>query len=110
VSNETQIGQLDRRVTIKQLQTITEPTGEKINTEVVFKILWAKLEDVSGNESEQGKIVALNVRKYTIRYNKQILLEGEKLLVEDIDGVYNINSVVQEGFKEYLTLRCSKRE
>ena len=110
MSNETQIGQLNSRIAIKKLQTVTEPTGEKINTEVVFKTLWAKLEDVTGTESEQGKIVALNVRKYTIRYNKQILLEGEKMLVEDIDGIYNINSVSQIGFKEYLTLRCSKRE
>ena len=110
MESKVKIGQLNRRVVITQLQTTTETTGEKIKTEVAYAAVWAQLDDVSGNESVDGKVIALNVRKYTIRYEETILKEGDKMFVVDNDGTYNINGISQIGNKSYLTLKCSKRE
>jgi len=62
------IGNLDRVIAVNQLQSTTDTTGEKITTEVLYKNKQAYLNDVSGSEGEDGKVIALNVRKYTIRY------------------------------------------
>lgn len=112
MANQVYIGQLNRKVAIQQYEVETDSTGEKIETLVDYKNVWAELKDVSGSEYEEGKIVALNVRKYTIRYNQTILQKGVEMFVYDKDEVslYNINSVEVIGFKNYLTLKCSKRE
>ena len=111
MKTSVKIGQLNRAVILKKITTVTSTTGSEKETEVDFiNPLWAALDDVSGNESEDGKVMYLNVRKYIIRYNEEVLTEGEKMLITDIDGTYNINSIGQIGFKSYLTLKCSKRE
>lgn len=111
MSNKVKIGQLNRPVILNKITTVVSSTGEETKTEVQFKNpLWAALDDVGGNESEDGKVISLNVRKYIVRYSEEILKEGEKMTIVDMDGVYNIHSIAQEGRKEYLTLKCSKRE
>lgn len=111
MSNEIKIGQLRHPVILKKIQTTVSTTGEKIKSEIDFiNPLWASLSDVSGGENEDGKIMYLSVRKYIVRYNLELLKEGEKMLIVDVDGTYNINSIEQIGFKNYLVLKCSKRE
>ena len=85
-------------------------SGEDIPIETAFKYVWANLDDLSGSESEDGKIIALNVRKYTIRYIKEVVLNGVEMLIVAEDGTYNITSVQQIGRKNYLLLKCRKRE
>jgi len=111
MANSVKIGQLNRAVILKKITTVVSSTGEETKTEVEFKNpLWAQLDDVTGNESEDGKVISLNVRKYTIRYNDEIATEGEKMVITDFDGTYNIHSIALIGRKDYLTLKCSKRE
>ena len=111
MANKFQIGQLNHPVILNKITTVVSATGQKTKTEVQFvNPLWALLDDVSGNESVDGKVIALNVRKYTIRYNEEIVKEGEKMVVVDMDGSYNIHSIEQIGRKNYLVLKCSKRE
>lgn len=105
------IGQLKHRITINQVTEIKSPTtGEKVPTEVLYKSVWSKIDDVSGSESLEGKVISLNVRKYIVAYRKEIVINGETMLVVDVDGTYNVNSVQQVGFKQYLILKCSKKE
>ena len=104
------IGNLDRVITVNQLQKTTDTTGEKITTEVLYKNKYAYLNDVSGSEGEDGKVIALNVRKYTIRYDEYMFKNGPKMFIVDVDGAYNINSVELLGRKRFLILKCSKRE
>jgi len=104
------IGQLDRLVNINQIQTTITTTGEKIKSEVLYAQTWTKLDDVSGNENEDGKIIALNVRKYTVRYDNELVQNGTQMSIDDADGTYNIHSVEQIERKNYLILKCSKRE
>ena len=111
MNNKTNIGQLNHRITINQVKVNkSETTGEKTNVEELYKQVWSKIDDVSGGEEIEGKVRSLNVRKYTVAYRKEILLNGETMLVVDVDGTYNVHSVQQIGFKEYLVLKCSKRE
>ena len=105
------IGELNRPLILQKLTKVTTTTGEKVTTVVDYMYpLWAALNDVAGSESEDGKIIYLSVRKYVIRYVEEILIDGEKMLIKDIDGTYNINSIEQSGNKQYLILKCSKRE
>jgi len=111
MASTVKIGQLNHPVILKKITMVTSTTGFEKPTEVDFiNPLWAKLDDVTGNETEDGKILALNVRKYTVRHNAEILTDGVKMLITDVDGTYNINSVEQIGRKDYLVLKCSKRE
>ena len=110
MSNAIYIGQLNHRIQINTVALVASETGEEKRTEVPFINLWAKIDDVSGSETEDGKIIALNVRKYIVKYRKDIYLNAVKLVVVDEDGTYNVNSVNQVGFKDYLILKCSKRE
>ena len=112
MSNTIKIGQLRSRITLKQFQKTTDTTGEFLEEETPYKEVFAYLQDVTGGESEEGKILALSVRKYTIRYDLEVLKNGVKMLLfdETEETTYNINSVEQVGFKKYLTLKCSKKE
>lgn len=111
MNSKIQIGQLNHPVILNKITTVVNEVGEKTKTDVQFiNPLWSFLDDVSGNESVDGKVIALNVRKYTIRYNEEVLKEGEKMAIIDVDGSYNIHSIEQIGRKNYLVLKCSKRE
>ena len=111
MESKIKIGDLRHLVILKKITTTPSDTGSAVETEQVFRdALWTKLDDVSGSESEEGKIIGLNVRKYTCRYDLEIVKNGIKMLITDVDGTYNVNSVAQIGFKSYLQLRCSKRE
>ena len=106
----TKIGELTRYITLNKVVTSINTTGEKEKSEVEYAKVWAKADDVSGNETAEGKIIALNVRKYTIHYSEEILLQASELLIVDIDGTYNVHSAAEEGYKQFLVLKCSKRE
>lgn len=72
---------------------------------------WAKVEDVSGTEEEDGKVFALNVRRYTVVYEPVIAaLEMTDLIIVDGADRYNIHSVSFIGRKDYIQFKCSKSE
>lgn len=111
MNTNTYIGQLDRRISIKEDVRATSSTGEKTKTPTLFNTVWSKVEDVSGNEDIDGKIIALNVRKYIVRYDPALVLkEITDMFIDDAGEVYNIHSVSYQGRKEFITLKCSKRE
>ncbi len=110
MTKRVHIGNLNRRIVIQNNVLVASATGQKTKTPQTYATCWAELDDVSGNESEDGKIVALSVRKYTIRYDAGILTGGTEMIIVDEDGSYNINSIEQVGRKTYLTLKCSKKE
>lgn len=103
-------GQLKHYIQILHFVDVSDGAGGTKPTEAPLKNVWAKLDDITGNETEDGKIIALNVRKYTIRYDDDIVADGEKMAVNAPDGVYDIHSIAQIGFKNYLVFKCSKRE
>jgi SPP1 family predicted phage head-tail adaptor len=109
--NNVYIGQLDRRIQLIQTTLVIGSSGEATPLETTFNTVWAKVEDVSGTEDEQGKIIALNVRKYVIRYDPDLVaLKLTDMFIVDDDGKYNIHAVEFIGRKQYIMLKCSKRE
>jgi len=104
------IGQMDRRVElIKYDKTITD-TGERTKIEVSLGFVWSKLQDVSGTEEIEGKVISLSVRRYIIRWRNDVVQSGVTFYIKDEDGEYNVHSVEHQGRKEYLVLKSSKRE
>ncbi|WP_449284323.1 phage head completion protein [Lutibacter aestuarii] len=110
MNDKIKIGSLNRSVMLKTISITESDTGEDVPLEVNFKQVWASLDDLSGSEDADGKIIALNVRKYVIRYIKEVVISGVEMLVVDEDGTYNITSVQQLGRKNFLLLKCRKRE
>lgn len=104
------IGQLDRRISIIEDVRTQTTTGEKNTTANAFVSCWAKVDDVSGSEVEDGKVRALNVRRYTIRYNPALVEKQiTDLRINDNNTLYNIYSVAFLGRQEYIELKCEKR-
>tara|TARA_R110002074_G_scaffold203363_1_gene371240 strand:+ start:2899 stop:3234 length:336 start_codon:yes stop_codon:yes gene_type:complete len=104
-------GQLDVRVEIIERTKTSSSTGAPVVTESVFNTVWAKSIDVSGSEESEGKIFALNVRRYIIKYDPALVLKTvTELFISDGSEQYNIHSSANIGRKEYIELKCSKRE
>lgn len=111
MNNQPYIGQLDARISIIEETDVTSSTGEKTHTESTLATVWAKIDDVSGTEDVEGKVLALNVRKYTIRYNPDVVAKQiNTLVVDDAGEKYNIHSTAFIGRKEFMQLKCSKKE
>jgi hypothetical protein len=45
-----------------------------------------------------------------VRYDNELVQNGTQMSIDDADGTYNIHSVEQIERKNYLILKCSKRE
>jgi len=105
------IGQLDQRISITESVRTTSTTGEKTVVDTEVATAWAKIEDVSGTEDVEGKVLALNVRKYIIRYNPTVAAKQiNALTINDAGNLYNIYSTAIIGRKEFMVLKCSKKE
>ena len=111
MNNKVYIGQLDVRIALYVNKRETSSTGSKEKTLVLFRECWAKEDFISGTEEEDGKIIALNVKRYVIRYNPELQKQKITDMVVLHDGVmYNIYSVSQLNKKEFTVLKCSRRE
>ena len=111
MADKINIGSLDVRISIyKKEVSSTTTTGETIKADVLLKETWASRYDKSSNEEEEGKIYLVAVREYVIRYNSEIVQDGETMFIRDVDGDYNIYGIEQIGRKDYLRLNAVKRE
>lgn len=111
MNTKTYIGQLDTRIELIETTLITGTSGEQVSTDTTFNTVWSKMEDVSGTEDEDGKILALNVRKYTVRYDPALVAKKiTDMFIDDAGDKYNVHSTEYLGRKEYIILKCSKRE
>lgn len=104
------IGKLDKRIGIYKETDVKDPSGAVIKTPVLYKNLWAKSTDVNENENEDGKIYLVQIRNYIIRYDSEILLNGEQMHIIDRDGTYYIAGIKSIGRNKYLDLKTVKRE
>lgn len=110
MSNNHYIGELDARIELIQFSYTQTTTGAPIKTESSLGSVWCKIIDVSGSEDEEGKIRALNVRKYVIRYQSTVYTNASNIYIKDADGTYNINHAEEVGRKHFLVLKAQKRE
>lgn len=104
------IGQMDRKIQVVELSKEKTTTGSEIDTDTTICEPFAFMEEVSGGEVEEGKVIQLVNRKYTVRYRPELVLKQNKLLV--VDGAYRfeVNNIIEIGRKSHLTLVCRKYE
>lgn len=110
MSDGVYIGQLDHRAAIYEYQNTKTSTGEDAQVEVPYKNAWCKIDDAGAKEVEDGKISLYAVRKYTIRYDENIMQRGEEMFIKETDGDYRVTSIQLIGRKNYMVLKTLKRE
>lgn len=104
------IGQLDHKIQIIKETLVQNTMGEQKPTETVVASPWAFMEESGGDEDVEGKVRHLINRKYTIRYNSDILTNGADYLVLDNGIKYQIYHVMAIGRKQHLQLLVNKYE
>lgn len=108
------IGQLDRKIVIKEITTTNSAIGENIETETIFCEPYAMLTDISGSETLDGKIIHLVDRKYTIRFRKEIVERGNEMILIDptnnSDEKFKIIHTKIIGRRSHLELICTRSE
>jgi len=103
-----QIGDLDRRITLQVATTASDVFGEEIETWSTYREVWAKLAYVRGDEQfEAMEKTAVRVEKFFVRYDSGIT---EKMRVYWDSVYYDIRAIEQLGRKEYLVLKCERRD
>lgn len=104
-------GKLTRRIEFFKQEKQATPTGERITVMLSQGKKYAERRDVQASEDEQGRLVALNVCTYIIRYSDAIMAGGSAMLIKDFDGVWNVTGVSLfsgNGRKRFLQLKCDK--
>lgn len=104
-------GELNRVVDLYSKTYVNQGTNERVKQDTRIRQMRAKRIDVTGSEVEQGKLVALSVCKFLVRYDNDVLVNGSKYFIRDIDGDYEVNSVsiTGPGRNRFLELKCSSR-
>ncbi|XRE42217.1 hypothetical protein ACIVBQ_000421 [Tenacibaculum discolor] len=110
--DKTFIGELNERITIKSVVKIKSPTsGAPTSTMQVLKNCWSKVKDVSGTEEVEGRIVYVNTKEFTVRYDERLTGTGAHEKEIDYEGeTYNIIDVSKIGRKRYLAVKGVKRD
>jgi hypothetical protein len=104
-------GELNRVVELFSKTYVNQSTNERVKNDTSLGQKRVMRVDVSGTEAEQGKLVALSVCKYIMRFDLDVLTNGTKYFIRDIDGDYEVNSVsiTGPGRNRFLELKCSSR-
>jgi len=104
--NKPFVGQLDRRITLFESEKVQNAIGEEKQVDTVVCIPWAKVDEVSGGEETDGKILHKTQRNFIIRFRADVNTKSNQLKV-DFEGTrYNVTHVKQIGRREFLELQC----
>lgn len=99
------VGQLDRKIKIFGTISTQNSIGEEESVKSLICEPWASMNEVSGGEEVEGKILHRTTRKFVVRYRKEIKQLSNKLILE-YDGVeYNVTHVKELGRKSFLELQ-----
>ncbi len=83
----------------------------RIDVPVELVTVFAKREDVSGSESlEDGTVIALQVRRYFIRFRQDLYDKGTKLIIQDGTTKWNIHYMGVLGNDQFIEIKCGKSE
>lgn len=104
------IGQMDRLISVEQMSKTQNASGEEVVSWSAVASPWAYMQDISGNEEVEGKVVHLISRRYTIRYNSTIAATGNEMRVVDGSDTFNVYHVKPLGRKKHLQLLVTDYE
>jgi hypothetical protein len=105
-------GLFNREVEFFKMEKQNTPTSERASVPVSLGKKRVQRIDVSGQEEEDGKLMSLSVCKFIMRFDRDILINGTKYYIQDLDGKYQVNSIniTGPGRNRFLELKCSSRE
>ncbi len=98
------VGQLDRKIQVVELTKSQTSTGSEITTDTVVCEPYAFMEDISGGEVEEGKVIHMVNRTYIIRFNASVKEKSNQLIVIDENQRYQVVHAVEIGRKSFLKL------
>jgi hypothetical protein len=104
------VGQMDRKVQIVEVTKTKTDTGFETDAEVTVCEPFAFMEEVSGGEDEEGRVIHLVNRTYVIRYRSEVLQKQNTLLLIDNGARFQVNHVMEIGRKSHLKLICKLYE
>ena len=105
-----QAGKLDTRIQVKRLTKTADGYGGFTSTKAVFKTIWAKKMDISGDiksENSRRKIytdIELIVRKKTA----ETILQNDLLSIVGDSDEYRIDQMFDSVHKRYTKIRAIK--
>ncbi|MEO0573213.1 MAG: hypothetical protein AAF039_16015 [Bacteroidota bacterium] len=103
-------GNLNRRVGFYHTSSINNDQGESIDAPQLLLTRFAYREDVGGEEELDGQLVAMQVCRFFIRFDKVIAANATALFIRDFDGDWDVTSYGITGSrKRYMELKCVKR-
>ncbi len=105
-------GQRDRRVQVVRVSNTKDAIGGAVGSSESIGFFWASMQDLSGVEDEEGKVLHIVNRTYTIPYLTIVKTSGEEMEVIDEGENFKIYHVQEIGRKHQLLLKCTytKRE
>lgn len=104
----THAGEFNRRVELFEFTLVKSPTSEKARVEKSLGKVWVNRQDLSGSEDEDGKLNAVTIAKFKMRYNPVIFRNANQYFLRDLDGDYFVNGVALIGRNKTLELKCIK--
>lgn len=102
-------GKMNRLISIEQPITSKNNYGEPVTTWAKIADVWAKREDKSGLEDQEGaQLVAQAKVIWTMYYINGL---HERMRVKDENGaLYDINFIQEIGYKEGLAITTEKKD
>lgn len=111
MAKEIYIGNMDRRISVIMKVATKGTTGAEVFVNTTVATVWAYRKSASSDKELDDKVVALNVFEYLVRWHEAIAAENIQALFIDDDGVeYEIYGVEEVGRKQFLRLKCERRE
>lgn len=104
------IGQMDRKVVILKFVKTQSSTGATVPSEQTVICVFAKMDEKSGNEELDGKVMHVVNRTYTIRFDQTILNYGKDYILQDGSVKYKIVNVSELGRRQHLILKVNVYE
>lgn len=108
--NKVFTGQRDKRIEVVKYTKTRNDLREVVEAEVSVGFFWASLQDLSQNETIEGKVIHVINRAYTMLYNESVSSGGDHMVVKDEGKVFQVYHVEEIGRKSQLLLKCKVRE
>jgi head-tail adaptor len=104
------IGQMDRMIQVIELTKSRDETMAEITAESTVATPWAYMVESGGGEQQEGKVIHLIDRSYTIRFNQIVKDKSTQLMVVDSGKKYQVVHVIEIGRRSHLELRVKLYE
>lgn len=101
---------MDKPIQVVKLVKAADLAGGIKTTEELVSEVFAAMDDLSGNETVEGKVMHIVKRSYTIRHDDDIAVNGKNYIVKDGAVKFKILNVAELGRECFLVLTVENYE